>query len=143
MPRPLRHALALLAVAAAAVGTAPAEAQVGPAGQWVCEFGARNTAPGVPPNAVLMRFQMVVDPRGLATGQGTQSGATGAYPFTFQGQWSVNGREFVVRGQSSGGLSFGVQGFAFASDFVGPGAMARNTQFPNGQVSATQCQRVG
>lgn len=117
-------------------------AQTAP-GQWNCETGFQNTAPGVPPNAVGSQFQMAVYPNGFAEGQGVEMGSSGQFPFQFQAQWRVTGREIVIQGSKTGGLGFGPGTFVFQSNFVGQNEMALTQHYANGQVYASRCIRIG
>ena len=125
-------ALALLALPSAALAQ---ETQV-----WACEFGFQNTAPGVPANAVGAQFQIVFYNNGYAEGQGQDMGSSGSVPFQFQGQWQVNGRNVAVTGSKMGGMSNNQ--FFFQSNFTSETTMAYTHHYANGQVYASQCQRM-
>ena len=107
---------------------------------WACEVGFRNTAPGVPANAVGSQFQVVFYDNGYAEGQGQDMGSSGFVPFQFQAQWQVNGRYLVVEGSRMGGMA-GSQ-FFFHSNFTSETTMAYTHHYENGQVYASQCQRM-
>jgi hypothetical protein len=123
-------------------GLAMAQNQ-GPVGQWNCEWGFQNTAPGQPANAVGGGFQMVVYQNGGVQGQGYEAGSSGQFPMNFQGGWQMQGRSFQINGQKQGGLSFGPAQMQFSSNMTSPTTMALTERYQNGQVYASQCQRVG
>lgn len=133
---------AALLVAGAMADSAYAQNQ-GPVGQWFCEWGFQNTAPGQPPNAVGGQFNMVVYQNGAAQGQGFESGSSGQFPMNFQGQWQVQGRQFAITGQKSGGLAFGPSQMSFSSNLTSATTMALTEKYQNGQVFASQCRRTG
>lgn len=112
-------------------------------GQWNCEMGFQNTAPGVPANAVGAQFQMAVYPNGFAEGQGTEMASSGQFPFQFQGQWQLTGRQIFIQGTKSGGLGFSTAEFTFQSNFVSQNEMAYTHHYANGQVYASRCFRIG
>ena len=136
----------MTAVAVIAAGLASGLAQAqnqNPTGQWYCEWGFQNTAPGVPPNAVGGSFNMVVHQNGTAQGQGMDMGSSGQFQMQFQGNWQSNGREFAINGQKQGGMGFAPEPFTFTSNFTGPSSMAKTHRYQNGQVYASACQRTG
>ena len=114
------------------------------AGNWYCEMGFQNTARGVAPQAVGQQIQVRLEPNGQAYGQGVDMGSAGSFPFQFRGQWSVNGREFAIMGQSQGGVAGQAQ-FVFVSEVSGPNMMSRTHHYQNAkrQVMASMCQRTG
>lgn len=136
-----RAVAALLCFGATCVG-AMAQNQ-GPVGQWFCEWGFQNTAPGKPPNAVGGQFNMVIYQNGTAQGQGVEAGSSGQFQMTFQGQWQVKGRQFQVVGQKNGGLAFGPSQMSFSSNMTSATTMALTENYQNGQVYASQCRRTG
>ncbi|MEM6622036.1 MAG: hypothetical protein AAF674_07395 [Pseudomonadota bacterium] len=112
-------------------------------GQWYCEWGFQNTAPGQPANAIGGSFNMVLYQNGTAQGQGVDMGSAGQFPMQFQANWQVQGRAFQLTGRSQGGMQGGVAQFQFTSNMNGPGQMALTQRYQNGQVYASACQRTG
>ncbi|MEM7058849.1 MAG: hypothetical protein AAF557_14765 [Pseudomonadota bacterium] len=133
---------AVLVAFCGTIGSATAQNQ-NPVGQWFCEWGFQNTAPGKPANAVGGQFNMVVYQNGTAQGQGLEAGSAGQFQMTFQGQWQVQGRKFEVVGQKNGGLAFGPSQMNFGSSFTSATTMALTENYANGQVYASQCRRSG
>ncbi len=124
----------------------PNQQQPAVAGQWFCEMGFHNTAPGVKPEAVGMQFNIAVYPNGQAQGQGQDMGSAGYFPFQFQAQWAVQNGMFIVQGQKYGGMSFSPQEtFFFQSKLMGQSDMAFTHRYQNQkmQVYASQCRRQG
>ncbi|WP_323766386.1 hypothetical protein [Marinovum sp.] len=78
-----------------------------------------------------------------AEGQGLDMSGSGQFPFSFQGQWQVNGRQIVVQGSKSGGVGFAPTSFFFQSAFISEGEMAFTHHYDNGQVYASRCLRIG
>lgn len=130
-----------IAFALTILSALPAAAQ-NAVGQWNCEWGFQNTAPGVPADAIGGAFAMALYANGGAEGQGTEMGSSGQFPFVFQGAWQSNGRAIQVQGGKQGGLSFGGAQFSFQSNFTGPGQMAMTQRYANGQVYASRCIKL-
>lgn len=136
--------LTMTAALLALLGVPAAAQQMNIAGQWTCEMGFQNTAPGQPANAVGQRFNMALYPNGMAQGGGIEMGSSGQFQFQFQAQWQMQGRTLYVQGQKNGGLAFQpVSEFSFQSNVTGPNSMAYTERYQNGQVYASQCQRTG
>ncbi|MEM7743800.1 MAG: hypothetical protein AAF409_08825 [Pseudomonadota bacterium] len=140
----MKRLLMALVMAASLGGTAIGQNQgQGPVGQWYCEWTFQNTAPGQKANPVGGTFNMIVQPNGMAQGQGMQMGSAGQFPFQFQAQAQLNGTEFIMTGQQQGGLTFGPSQFTFVSKILGPNNMAYNNKNQAGQVFASACRRSG
>ncbi len=139
-------------VSALGLHTATASAQSGTAtfnavGQWYCEWGTRSTKSGQAPTAVAWVFNMTVNANGTASGQGTEMGSTGQFPFTFQGQWQIpaGSRTLLVTGQRllQDGLGLGPTAFQFGSDITGPDSLDTAAELQPGLFMASACRRQG